>query len=102
MNNFGFVILSPDHNIGRIKSTVTSILSKTPDIPIICVVQENVLEKDFVEMQEICPTFKAGNTITSLLNKGLDKGHDSWNIFIVLLAHRVSLQCYAIDNKRQL
>ena len=77
---FGFVIISPEFNIGRINSTAKSLKNNFPDVPFICCVPKNAV--DVQEIKEICPVHKGKDTITSLINTGLKKGHKKWNLLI--------------------
>lgn len=79
---FGFVVLSPDHNVGRLRTTINSIKSRHIQRSVICITGSDATEEDIIEMNELCPTFKAGNTITSLINMGMKKGCAEWNVFI--------------------
>lgn len=83
-NNFGFIILSPDHNIGGLKGTLRSILNNySSSVNVVCATGKTTKPSQFKEMNECCKTYRGGNTITSLINIGLDKGHDEWNIIIM-------------------
>lgn len=80
----GFVILSPEPNIGRLKSTVRSIVRNYwKDIPLICVVPKKTPPSVLSEMKTICATSRGGDTITSLINTGIKKGHKQWNIVVM-------------------
>jgi hypothetical protein len=82
--SFGFIILSPEHNIGKIKGTIRSIRNRYGfDAPIICVVGDDTKNSELDEIKEVCKVFKGKGTITSLLNTGLCKGHKEWNIFVM-------------------
>ena len=81
--NFGFVILSPDHDVGRLKSTMNSIRNRYLNIPCVCATGKDATTEDLKEMNEICPAFRGGTTFTSLINKGMAKGHKEWNLIIV-------------------
>jgi hypothetical protein len=82
--NFGFIILSPDHNIGGLKGTVRSIINNySSSTNIICITGKNTKQNQIKEMKEVCKTYKGGDTITSLINTGLEKGHEEWNIIIM-------------------
>lgn len=84
LKNFGFIILSPEHNIGGLKGTLRSILNNYSSfVNVVCVTGQDTKKVQFDEMNEICRTYKAGNTITSLINMGLEKGHEEWNIIIM-------------------
>jgi hypothetical protein len=80
--SFGFIVIAPEHNFGRIKSTIRSIKNRYKEnIPIICVVGDDTTAPELKEIKTLCPSFKGKGTITSLLNAGLLKGHEGWNIF---------------------
>lgn len=81
--NFGFIILAPEHNIGRIQGTIRSIKNHYRNIPYMCVVDGTTTKEELAEIKELCPTHKGKGTITSLLNTGLKKGHAEWNIFLM-------------------
>jgi len=81
--SFGFVVLSPEHNIGRIQGTVRSIKNYYDNMPINCVVDKDTTTSELKEIKEICPTSKGKGTITSLLNVGIKKGHKEWNIIVI-------------------
>lgn len=84
LNEFGFIIISPEHNIGGLKGTVRSIVNNySPGVKIICVTEKGVKSDVFKEMNGICKTYKGGNTITSLINAGFEKGHAEWNIIVM-------------------
>lgn len=84
LNELGFIILSPDHNIGGLKGTVRSIINNySTGTKIICVTEKGVKSDVFKEMNGICKTYKGGETITSLMNAGLEKGHEDWNIIVM-------------------
>lgn len=80
--SFGFIILSAEHNIGRIQGTVRSIRNHYRNVPIICATDAGCAAAELKEIKEVCPTYRGKNTITSLLNTGLKKGHKEWNIVV--------------------
>lgn len=79
--DLGFVILSPEHNIGKVQTTFRSIRNRYGLVPIICVVDGKTTASELKELRGVCPTYKGKGTITSLLNLGLSKGHSGWNMF---------------------
>jgi len=82
--NINFIILSPEHNVGRLKGTINSIKNNyNENSKIICSVEKNIKKKELEEYKEICPTFKSGSTITSLINNGIKNAYDGWNLFIM-------------------
>lgn len=79
-----FIILSPEPNIGRLKGTVRSIKNNyKQDAKIICSVVKTIKKPQIEEMNEVCPTYKAGNTVTSILNSGIKNANDGWNMLIM-------------------
>jgi hypothetical protein len=38
---------------------------------------------DVKEMKTLCPVYKGGNTITSLINTGIKRGHKEWNFLVM-------------------
>lgn len=79
-----FVILSPDPNIGRLKGTVRSIKNNyKEDASIVCSVTKEVKKPQLDEMNEVCPTSKGGNTVTSLINNGIKNSRSGWTLLIM-------------------
>ena len=102
----GFVILCPEHKVGLLKSTVKSIQCRYLDCPIVCVTDDSATALDMKEMKDICVTFKAKSTFTSLINKGMKHTKGEWN-FIVLAGSTVSWDMngqysYFIDNEKDI
>jgi len=79
----GFIIISPEHNIGRVLTTVRSIKNYHEDRPFICITDKSVSAPELKELKEICPTYKGGDTIISLINAGFKKGHKGWNMLMM-------------------
>jgi hypothetical protein len=80
---FGFIIISPDHNIGGLKNTLRSIDNYYANSNSICIVNSETDNKKIKETKEICEVFKGGKTITSLINKGFEKTKKDWNVLII-------------------
>ena len=81
--NFGFIIIAPDHNNGLLQSTLVSIKRAYPyKIDTICMVDDKANKKEIVEMSRTCPVYKGGTTIMSLINNGLKKEIANWNIIV--------------------
>ncbi len=83
--NFGFIVLSTDeHNIAQLRATANSIKKQYgTDTSVICVVPACLSKDDIKEIKEICPVYQGENTITSLINLGMKKGHKEWNILVM-------------------
>jgi hypothetical protein len=80
--DFGFIILAPEHNLGHIKSTVRCIKIRYPNTSVICVTDKSANRKDLAEIKEICPVYRAKDTFSSLVNKGMKETKNFWNIFV--------------------
>jgi hypothetical protein len=81
--NFGFVILSTDHNIGHLQATISSIKSQYPGISYISAVPKDTHDDDVEKMSQICPVVKGGHTVTSLINSAIKEGNAEWNVCIM-------------------
>jgi len=83
IQNLGFIILSPEPNLGRLKSTHNSVIKNYGvNTSVICIVPENIQE-DLDEYKKICSTYTGKNTITSLINKGFFNATNSWNMLLM-------------------
>lgn len=80
--DFGFIILSTEHNYAYLKSTVSSIKRNYSDIEHICVADKSINKDVLKEFNTIVPAYKGRETIPSLLNIGLKKTKAEWNFFI--------------------
>ena len=78
----GFIILSPEGNIAKIKATKSSIGNHYPGTFILVAVPKNIPEEQLQKIQEICPVVVGQNTITSLINAGFKKAQAEWNILV--------------------
>jgi hypothetical protein len=79
-----FVILSPEPNIGRLKGTVRSIKNNySSDANIICCVEKSLKNEQLDELKQICPVYKGGNTITSLINNGIKNSSKGWVMLVM-------------------
>ncbi len=80
----GFILICPNHNIGQIKTTLSSIKHNYPKSKIICSIPSHCHDDDAKDINKICPTRKAGATITSLINEGMKNAPClEWN-FVVM------------------
>jgi len=78
------VILSPEPNIGRLKGTIRSIRNNfSSDCGIICSVEKGIKKDQIEEMRTVCPTFRAGKTVTSLINTGVKNSKPGWLMMIM-------------------
>lgn len=95
--DFGFVILSADRDMGRIKSTLRSINLYYEGIPAVCIVPKATKAVEMSELKTLCPTFRGKKTFTSLINTGLKKGCKKWNYIVMegAILRRGLVQRYA-------
>jgi hypothetical protein len=80
--DLGWVILCADHNPSALRTTANSIRRRY-DGPIVAAVPFDLPDDLFREMSVICPVFKGGDTITSLINAGMDAAQADWNITVM-------------------
>jgi len=77
--NYGFIILCPDSNFALLKSTVSSISIRHPQKNFFGVTANTISLKEFKDLKNLCPVYKGGLTITSLINAGMEKAKNEWN-----------------------
>lgn len=85
LKNTSFIILSPEPNPVHLRDTVRSIRNNFHECSkSIVAVPKSIKKNNFDELKEICPVFRAGETITSLMNLGMKKSAGSgWRIFVM-------------------
>ena len=82
--NLGFIILSPELNTGRLKSTRNSIWNQYGQAsPIVCIVAKGAPTGEIKAAKELCDVQKGKDTITSLINAGFKHGTKGWNIMVM-------------------
>jgi len=81
--DFGFIILTPDNNPALLKYTVNSIKRNYPNQSHLCVVGDSINPDVLKELKIISPVVKGRDTITSLINAGMKKGHKGWNVIVM-------------------
>lgn len=81
--SFGFIILCAEGNIQHVRITVKSIKGRYQNVPFICVTDETINTEDFKELEKICPTYKAKNTFSSMINLGFKHAFAEWNILVM-------------------
>jgi hypothetical protein len=84
-SSLGFVILSPEPNIARLKDTVRSIGYLFGDAaPIVCSVAKGAGKSRIEEMKGVCSVVEGGSTIMSLINRGMKacKG-EGWRMLVM-------------------
>lgn len=80
---YGFIILSPNHNVGLVQSTLYSVKRECRNNPpCVCVTSDDTKATVVEDLSKICRAIKGGKTITSLINTGLANTETDWNIII--------------------
>lgn len=83
--SLGFVIISPEPNIARLRDTVRSIGINFGDQPkVMCSVCRGIKKEQLEEFKSVCPSFRGGDTVMSLINYGMKKmGGRGWRVVVV-------------------
>lgn len=76
------VILCPEINLKDLKVTTKSVENNCYNRSCLAVVPETTTAKQIKELKEICPVWKGGKTITSLVNTGMSKLSGDWAFII--------------------
>ena len=84
-SSLGFVVISPEPNIARLKDTVRSIRSAFgPDARISCSISKDIKKEQLDEYKEVCNSFRGGETIMSLINSGMKKSSEAdWRLLVM-------------------
>lgn len=80
--DLGFIIISLDHNIGRLKSTKNSIGYNYRSSKSICIVPDSTPAVSIKESQEVCPVYKGGKTLLSMINAGFKRSPATWSMIV--------------------
>lgn len=83
--SLGFVIVSPEPNIARLKDTARSIRNMFDDgARMVCSVCKGIKKDQLAEFNEVCPSFRGGDTVMSLINTGIKKsGGPGWRMLVM-------------------
>lgn len=84
-SSLGFVVISPEPNIARLKDTVRSIRSAFGQgARISCSISKAIKKEQLDEYKEVCPSFRGGETVMSLINSGMKKSlGDGWRLLVM-------------------
>ena len=82
-NTMTFVILCPATNIAGLRLTANSIRANFPESQMFAMVGKNIDDRDFKELNKFCVIHKGGDSITSLINHGIDISKTEWNFIAV-------------------
>lgn len=84
-SSLGFVIISSEPNIARLKDTVRSIrINFGESAKIVCSVCKSIKKEQLEEFKEVCASFRGGETVMSLINSGIKKmGGQGWRVLVM-------------------
>lgn len=81
MQDFGFIILSPELNFGALNTTVNSI-KRNYNRPALCVVSDYFKDGDIDELSQFCPIYRSTQCSASFVNIGIKNSTTPWNFII--------------------
>lgn len=77
------VILCPERNISGVKCTAYAVQRYFSEgLEMICITGNNATASEIKEMKVFCPTYKGKDTITSLINTGINKIKGKWALLM--------------------
>ena len=82
-HKFSFIVICPEANAPRVKSTINSIKKLYQGISSLVVVPDSIAQTEIDLLKEFCFVKKGGKKITSLINTGIKNGHTDWNILLM-------------------
>jgi hypothetical protein len=83
----GFAVLCPDRNPGILRITVNGIRSRYKGATVVAAVPEDTRDEEFQAMSLVCPTYRGTDTITSLINVGMNNSPSPWTITVMCGSH---------------
>lgn len=85
LKSLGFVILSPEPNVVRLRDTVRSIrMTFGEETRVVCSVAQLTKKPQLDEMKKVCRCFRGGNSVTSLMNQGMSSSKGAgWRMFVM-------------------
>ena len=75
------VVLCVEANKTLLKNTINSVLHHGYNRNCLAIVPKKTTKEEINELNQICPAYRGRNTITSLINCGINKIKSSWAIF---------------------
>ena len=81
--DLGFVILLTEFRFGGLRATTATINSNFNNARYICSIPADSNEGDVKIAKTICPIVKGKNTISSMINVGIEKSERPWNLIVM-------------------
>lgn len=82
-NVLTFVVLCSDINVAGLRQTVSSVKFEFPDANVFAMVGNKATDEDVDLLGKYCNVHRGGDSITSLINKGIDVSRTDWNFILV-------------------
>lgn len=89
--DLSFAILLTEFRFVGLRATVTTIKTNFNNADCICVVPKDSNKDDLKVVKTICPTVEGGNTISSMINTGVQKTKRPWSLIVMsgnIIRHR--------------
>lgn len=85
LKSLGFIIISPEPNVVRLRDTVRSIkMTFGDEARMVCSVAQSTKKPQLDEMKGVCASSRGGNSITSLMNHGMASiKFEGWRMFVM-------------------
>lgn len=81
--NFGFIVLSPNVNIGHLKNTISSTDICFPEAKVVIVLPSACKKEDLETVSKLKKSYKGGKTTASMINTGLAHAPcNEWNFIL--------------------
>lgn len=81
--DISFVILLTEFRFGGLNTTASTIKSNFNNPDCLCIVPQKSNANDLKTAKNICNVFEGGNTISSMINTGVEKSKKPWSLFIM-------------------
>lgn len=79
--NLGIIILCPEANYGTLKFTCNCIKAEL-NCSFIAITKDKVFEEDLFDLKKYSPTFRGGNSTTSMINEGMKRLNTDWKLVV--------------------
>jgi hypothetical protein len=81
--DLGFVILLTEFRFTGLRTTVTTIRTNFKNSECTCVIPQNSNKEDVKTARTICNVVEGGETISSMINAGIKKSRQPWNLIVM-------------------
>jgi hypothetical protein len=81
--DLSFVILLTEFRFAGLRATVTTIQQSFDKSDLVCVVPKDSNKEDLKTAKTICPIVEGGDTISSMINRGVEKSKRPWSLIVM-------------------